>query len=422
MMLTVVLGVVQLLGYSSADGTAIAFGEEREGSVVPAVFETRRLTEKDRTALKGVRTLIIENDIREIAAAAFAGASDLETVVLGEGVERIGARAFADAQKLQCVVFASRKTVDASLDTFAGAGDNLTAVYLNGYDRKVLHPSAVWTNMTRISGCAQDFVRTDLKRGVCYSGPKVTSDGWLYRVQDGEIACLERYLRSGPIVVVPSQVEGLRTGDELSYEAFGEDKFTAILCEGGPSWSMADKLTKNGCVYYKTPAQGRDFPSNERFVQVPRWVTRETLAACPDGVPEENGWRYFVDGKGGAAIIGMRGDLREARDLVIPGLLGGHHVVSLPAHLLAGRPNLASVEIPETVTEIPEGFCFGCPRLLTVSLPKKLKKIGRCAFIACPQLALQLPSGVQIDQPAFEQMAVGSRVTGERILLRPPED
>ena len=192
MMLTVVLGVVQLLGYSSADGTAIAFGEEREGSVVPAVFEARRLTEKDRTALKGVRTLIIENDIREIAAAAFAGASDLETVVLGEGVERLGARAFADAPKLQCVVFASRKAVDASLDTFAGAGDNLTAVYLNGYDRKVLHPSAVWTNMTRISGCVRDFVRTDLKRGVCYSGPKVTSDGWLYRVQDGEIACLTR--------------------------------------------------------------------------------------------------------------------------------------------------------------------------------------------------------------------------------------
>ena len=118
----------------------------------------------------------------------------------------------------------------------------------------------------------------------------------------------------------------------------------------------------------------------------------------------------------------MRGDLRDARDLVIPELLGGHPVVSLPAHLLAGRPNLASVNIPETVTEIPEGFCFGCPRLLTVFLPKKLKKIGRCAFMACPQLALQMPSGVQIDQPAFEQMAVGPGAAGARILLRPPED
>ena len=54
MMLTVLLGAVQLLGYSPADGVAVAFGEEREGSIVPAIFEVRRLTDEAAAALHGV--------------------------------------------------------------------------------------------------------------------------------------------------------------------------------------------------------------------------------------------------------------------------------------------------------------------------------------------------------------------------------
>ncbi len=55
--------------------------------------------------------------------------------------------------------------------------------------------------------------------------------------------------------------------------------------------------------------------------------------------------------------------------------------------------NLASLNIPDCVTAIPERFCYGCSSLLSVSLPDSCSSIGNSAFYNCSSLtSVSLPA------------------------------
>ena len=105
---SMIMAVVYVLGFSPADGTAVCFGTEESGAFAPAVFEERRHTPGTPDALRGVRFLVFDSDVTEVAAGAFAGAPDLETVSFEGRISSLGARAFANAPKLTCVVFSHR--------------------------------------------------------------------------------------------------------------------------------------------------------------------------------------------------------------------------------------------------------------------------------------------------------------------------
>ena len=76
--------------------------------------------------------------------------------------------------------------------------------------------------------------------------------------------------------------------------------------------------------------------------------------------------------------------------------------VTLPTTLELIGPNafancssLASIEIPEGVTEIHQNAFSGCTKLETVTLPTTLELIGSSAFSNCSSLAsIEIPEGV----------------------------
>lgn len=66
-------------------------------------------------------------------------------------------------------------------------------------------------------------------------------------------------------------------------------------------------------------------------------------------------------------------------------------------------PNLTSVEIPNSVTEVEGWMFFGCSNLHSVKLPNSLKRIGDSMFDECSSLAsINIPESVEdIGEQAF---------------------
>ena len=70
----------------------------------------------------------------------------------------------------------------------------------------------------------------------------------------------------------------------------------------------------------------------------------------------------------------------------------------------AGRSDIVSIMLPESVTEVSGDMLKGCQNLEAVYLPGTLKKIGQFAFAGCRKLAsVKIPRGVtEIGAHAFE--------------------
>ena len=448
------LAVCYLLGYSSVDGTAICFGTKEEGAIIPATLERRQ--SDDSNAMKGVKTLVLEEWIENVADSAFENSSDLETVVIRRGVTRLGSRAFANCPKLTGVVFESDRTIDAMLDTFVGAATNLTAVYIRQYGgakSEILRPKMVWFAMTAVDRSVGNTIslRATEKGIECrYIGPRVSGGGFIYSIlPDGRSARLIRLTQAGNVLELPSEIEGFPVSTS-TYDMIPENsqakalhigrgflrdsdrgrwnrKFDVVLAECyGESWywDVSDILSENGRFYYKEGSHRNRYRRNDelgnRLCRVPSWVTMETLLACPNGqIPMENGWRYLVRQNGEAVLIGYE-ENKVKNAVTIPSKLGGFTVVGLMEGLFSGAEEMTELTIPNSVTEIPEGLCYGCPQLKTVRLPQKLKSIGRCAFLDCPKLeSPTLGKDVRVGDWAFGFL---SQVIGGTIKLTPPRN
>lgn len=103
---------------------------------------------------------------------------------------------------------------------------------------------------------------------------------------------------------------------------------------------------------------------------------------------------------GSAVITGYTG---TAKDVVIPGELGGAAVTKIGNHAFEGKFKITSVEIPETVTLIGESAFSDCDSLETINIPDGVTGIDRAAFASCLSLTeLTIPASVQyIREEAF---------------------
>jgi len=454
MICSAILAVVYVLGFSPADGTAVCFGTDESGAFVPAAFEERRHTPGTADALRGVRTIVFDRDVTNVVDGAFAGAPDLETVAFGESISSLGARAFADSPKLTCVVFFSRNPVDARMDTFAGAHEQLTAVYPrdNYGPVEIKHPKTIWKNMASIQMPCEtmrrqrrrNFLAPDLPRrekpvqvvrdDVVYDGPRVTPDGWLLKFEDGVAKPLAYLPPERGAICLPLKI----CGAVASYRNCGEEdsrdeaKFRVLLIDPPLledfRYGYARGLrAKDGWVYVRgsIPDQRSGWIGN--FASVPMWTTADDVASLTNGLPCESGYSYIIRGGETAAIVGNENEHDRTRyyspqpnqkfaSVVVPKTLGGKPVSSLPAGLFASRPDIASVEFPDTVEELPDGICYGCPNLREIKLPKGLKRIGRLAFFDCPKLSPpQLPEGVVCETWAFD----GTPSADSSVILKP---
>ena len=454
-----IMAVVYILGVSPADETAVCFGTEESGAFAPAAFEERRHSPGTTDALKGVKTLVLAQEVSEVGDGAFAGAPDLETVSFEGRVSSLGARAFADAPKLTCVVFASRNPVDACVDTFAGAHAQLTVVYPrdNYGPLEIMHPAAIWKNMVCVripwngaksltcllapSDAVPDRqmarVRTNTAV-VRYEGPRVTADGWLVRISDG-IAKLIAYLPGDRNALeLPAKIGGIPTscreyGDGA--EPGEEMKFRTLLVEQSSlddlrNYGARYILAKDGCVYVRGSVPDSMSGWSFKSTCVPTWTTLDDVVSLTNGLPCESGYRYLVKGGEVAAILGNEKDDKRGNaslyrpapnegkgiSLVVPKTMGGKPVTMLSPGLFSARADIASIEFPDTVEELPAGICYGCPNLREVKLPKSLKRIGRLAFYDCPKLSnLQIPDGVVCETWAFDNKPTADN----RVILKP---
>lgn len=454
---SILMAVVYVLGFSPADGTAVCFGTEESGAFAPAAFEARRHSPGTAKALKGVRTLVFDAEVSEIGAGAFAGAPDLETVCFEGDVSSLGARAFADAPKLTCVVFSSRNPVDACVDTFAGAHAQLTAVYpRDSYGPiEVMHPMSIWKNMVsagkgwngiRTLSCAdmpaiatpgRAWPRADIA-GVRYEGPRVTADGWLFRINEGCAKLLAYLPTDRSAVELPSRIDGFDTtcrdyGD--SHTPPEEIKIGKLLADASSLEDLKGVgghriLANGGCAYVRLADPRALSGSSLNGECVPECTTLSDIAALTNGIPSESGYRYIVLGGEVAAILGIDGARTlnahfsprpipnggKGESVVVPATLGGKPVTRLPPGLFASRYDISSVSFPDTIEELPAGVCYGCPILGEVKLPTCLKRIGRLAFFDCPRLSAPLlPEGVVCESWAFDNKPTD----GNHVILKP---
>ena len=163
---------------------------------------------------------------------------------------------------------------------------------------------------------------------------------------------------------------------------------------------------------------------------VPTWTTLDDVVSLTNGLPCESGYRYLVKGGEVAAILGNEKDDKRGNaslfrpapnegkgvSLVVPKTMGGKPVTMLSPGLFSARADIASIEFPDTVEELPAGICYGCPNLREVKLPKNLKRIGRLAFYDCPKLSnLQVPDGVVCETWAFDNKPTADN----RVILKP---
>ncbi|HUM83962.1 MAG TPA: leucine-rich repeat domain-containing protein, partial [Lachnospiraceae bacterium] len=101
---------------------------------------------------------------------------------------------------------------------------------------------------------------------------------------------------------------------------------------------------------------------------------------------------YTIDGSGNATMSGCD---EYAVDIEIPSMINGHKVVCIGGSSFAGRPNLVSVKIPDSVSSIEEDAFFNCSKLMSVNIPDSVTSIGNGAFDSCTSLiSIFLPDSV----------------------------
>ncbi len=96
-------------------------------------------------------------------------------------------------------------------------------------------------------------------------------------------------------------------------------------------------------------------------------------------------------------IVGYEGD---EPDVVIPDNYGGTKVTVLCDKVFAGHEEIASVTIPDTVTDMGEFVFEGCWSLRSIKLPAELRYLWGYTFCRCGVEEIVLPDKL-VSVPPF---------------------
>ncbi len=107
-------------------------------------------------------------------------------------------------------------------------------------------------------------------------------------------------------------------------------------------------------------------------------VPAEPIAVYAQWVEETlvSALSYTIDNKG-ITINGLKADLAS---LVIPSYIGGVPVSSIAPNAFAGRAQITSVRLPDTLAEIGSGALRGCTGITELTIPESVTGIGNYAF------------------------------------------
>ena len=105
---------------------------------------------------------------------------------------------------------------------------------------------------------------------------------------------------------------------------------------------------------------------------------------------------YKLSDDGTGCVIGYEGDEAE---VVIPERYGKEPVTILYDGLFAGHPEITSVKIPDTVTDMGEFLFDGCENLKTIKLPSQLKVLWGQTFARSGFEEIYLPGQLESLPP-----------------------
>ena len=106
-------------------------------------------------------------------------------------------------------------------------------------------------------------------------------------------------------------------------------------------------------------------------------------------------YRLIEDGS--LCVTGYQGDEEEVR---VP---EGLFVTVLYDKVFAGHPEIVSLSIPDTVTDMGEFLFEGCTGLRRLKLPSRLRNIWGHTFARCALEEIVLPDRVEVIPPfAFQ--------------------
>ena len=105
---------------------------------------------------------------------------------------------------------------------------------------------------------------------------------------------------------------------------------------------------------------------------------------------------YKLMEDGNYCVMGYFGDEAE---IVIPETYQDGTVTVLYDQLFAGHPEITSVKIPDTVTDMGEHVFDGCQNLKTLTLPSKLTSLWGYTFVRSGLEEITLPESLAIIPP-----------------------
>ena len=114
------------------------------------------------------------------------------------------------------------------------------------------------------------------------------------------------------------------------------------------------------------------------------------------------GLEYFDGTEENTLILAGMGTATD-KDIIIPAVYNGKKVISIGEWCFKNKTNIASVDIPDSVTSIGDWAFNGCKSLTSITIPDSVTSIGEYAFSGCSSLtSITIPNSVMsIGNNAF---------------------
>lgn len=340
-----------------------------------------------------------------IGAEAYADNQGLECVNISNGVVSIESGAFRDCEDLEYVSLPSSVTSIAA-DAFSGCDKALYLVRQGSY-------------------AEQYCVENRLPFLYGGSGDLGIFEECVYQiVNEKEVLLLKAYQYS------PYSKPWNMVVSATAPAAFEDEVQTCLLLSAdiqhiGDYAFRDNKALQSVCIQIGTQSIGAEAfigCENLRMVAIPDTVTRIganafdgcnqnlIVSVLPGSYAQEYCKQYGIDFDYSYGYQTGYNDYWEkvdwyfgkGGDVIIPKELGGVEIKVIGDWAFAGRTDLTSVVIPESVETIMMGAFAECTSLEKVELSYGLKYIGTAVFEDCPLKRIELPESVKELNCSFQ--------------------
>ena len=316
---------------------------------------------------------------------AFLMCSNLSCINIPDSIELIGKYAFSECSSLKSICIPDSVKIIGE-NAFYGCS-SLDSVNIIGDEKKIEGTPWGTPESTTINYYEAGTVLFDEERNFFY---KVVEDGTL---------CIEGQDREKELtceLVIPSEYKGFKIA------SIGREAFVGCSFIKSMTIPKSIKSIKSGA--FGLCPQAIDFYADsftkEEWRSILDDMTLPTKAIVylrdgqRDGMFIEEGIGYSVNPKTGKRFV-----CYADKDIVVAQIkneIEGEPVTAIDSSAFLECSRLASVTIPESVSDIRLGAFMGCTSLNKVNIPNSIEQIGIYAFRMCTSLtSINIPASVK---------------------------